>query len=62
MGGISRFEDFHAHLGLSRKTLSAPRVARRPRGHDESAVSGPPNPNDYRLTPKGDALTPALSP
>jgi hypothetical protein len=57
MGSISRFEDFHAHLGSRGRRSRRARVGRRPRGHGESAV---PVRYDYRLAPKGDALTPAL--
>ena len=61
MGGVSRFEDFHAHLGLSRKTLSLRLGLLVEHGvMTRAPYQERPVRCDYRLTPKGVALTPAL--
>ena len=59
--GVSRFSDFHARIGLSRKTLAARLdllvehdvMTKRP--YQDRPVR-----YDYLLTPKGMALSPAL--
>lgn len=61
MGGVSRFEDFHARLGLSRKTLSVRLGLLVEHGvMTRAPYQQRPVRYDYRLTPKGAALTPAL--
>jgi DNA-binding HxlR family transcriptional regulator len=61
MGGVSRFEDFRARLGLSRKTLSVRLGLLVEHGvMTRAPYQQRPVRYDYRLTPKGVALTPAL--
>jgi len=61
MGGVSRFDDFHASLGLSRKSLSSRLTLLVDRGvMVKAAYQQRPVRYDYRLTAKGAALRPAI--
>src|ERR1700756_4641618 len=62
MGGVSRFDDFHASLGLSRKSLSSRLNLLVDRGvMVKAAYQQRPVRFDYRLTEKGAALGPAIA-
>ena len=62
MTGVSRFDDFHARLGLSRKTLSA-RLRMLVDGGlmTRTPYQQRPLRCDYRLTREGTALRPAIA-
>jgi DNA-binding HxlR family transcriptional regulator len=61
MVGVSRFEDFHSRIGLSRKTLSVRLVLLVEHGvMTRAPYQQRPVCYDYRLTPNGVALAPAL--
>lgn len=61
MAGVSRFDDFHARLGISRKILSG-RLGLLVEHGVMTKVPYQQRPvrYDYRLTPNGVALSPAL--
>jgi DNA-binding HxlR family transcriptional regulator len=62
LGGVSRFDDFHAALGLSRKSLSSRLSLLVDRGvMIKAAYQQRPVRYDYRLTAKGAALRPAIA-
>jgi DNA-binding HxlR family transcriptional regulator len=62
LGGVSRFDDFHASLGLSRKSLSSRLSLLVDRGvMIKAAYQQRPVRYDYRLTAKGTALRPAIA-
>jgi DNA-binding HxlR family transcriptional regulator len=62
MCGVSRFDDFHASLGLSRKSLSSRLCLLVDRGvMIKAAYQLRPVRYDYRLTAKGAALAPAIA-
>lgn len=62
MGGVSRFDDFHARLGLSRKSLSARlRLLVRHGLMTKIPYQHSPVRYDYRLTARGDDLRPAIA-
>jgi DNA-binding HxlR family transcriptional regulator len=62
MGGVSRFDDFHASLRLSRKSLSSRLGLLVDRGvMVKAAYQQRPVRYDYRLTAKGAALEPAIA-
>lgn len=61
MAGVSRFDDFQAHLGISRKTLSVRLELLIEHGVMTKVLYHQrPARHDYVLTPKGAALLPAL--
>lgn len=62
MGGVSRFDDFHARQGLSRKSLSA-RLGLLVRHGLMTKTPYQHNPVrcDYRLTTRGIELQPAIA-
>jgi DNA-binding HxlR family transcriptional regulator len=61
MGGVSRFDDFHASVGLSRKSLASRLRLLVDRGvMIKAPYQQRPVRYDYRLTAKGNALRPAI--
>jgi DNA-binding HxlR family transcriptional regulator len=61
LSGVSRFEDLHSRLGISRKTLSTRLGLLVEEGVMEKVpYQQRPARYDYRLTPKGAALSAAL--
>ena len=61
MAGVSRFGDFHARLGISRKTLSVRLELLVECGvMTKVRYQQRPDRYDYRLTPDGVALSPAV--
>jgi len=62
MTGVSRFDDFHARLGVSRKSLSARLGLLVEHGlMTKTPYQQRPIRCDYRLTRKGIALQPAIA-